>query len=91
MAPPPYQSIEQDTACRGPSREHPGREHGTKGEALSTFRRQITKVQKNKGAVTTVEQLSNDDRVLEVARIIGGIKITNKARRAAEEMIKKSA
>jgi DNA repair protein RecN (Recombination protein N) len=51
----------------------------------------VTKVQKDKGAITTVEQLSNDDRVLEVARIIGGIKITNKARRAAEEMIKKSA
>jgi len=51
----------------------------------------VTKVQKDKGAITTVEQLSNDDRVLEVARIIGGVKITKKARKAAEEMIKESA
>ena len=51
----------------------------------------VSKVQKGDGASTTVEQLSKNDRVLEVARILGGITITEKARKAAAEMIQKSA
>jgi DNA repair protein RecN (Recombination protein N) len=51
----------------------------------------VSKVQEDSGAKTNVQKLSNDDRILEVARILGGITITEKARKAAEEMIKKSA
>ncbi|HIE77763.1 MAG TPA: DNA repair protein RecN [Candidatus Thioglobus sp.] len=51
----------------------------------------VSKVQQGDGASTTVEQLSKNDRVLEVARILGGITITEKARKAAAEMIQKSA
>jgi len=51
----------------------------------------VSKAQQDDGAQTTVEQLSNDERVSEVARILGGATITEKARTAAEEMIRKSA
>jgi DNA repair protein RecN (Recombination protein N) len=51
----------------------------------------VSKAQKDAGAQTTVEQLSNHERVDEVARILGGATITDKARKAAEEMIKQSA
>ena len=50
----------------------------------------VSKVQQNTGAQTTVEQLSNHERVDEVARILGGANITYKTRKAAEEMIKQS-
>ena len=51
----------------------------------------VSKAQQDAGAQTTVEQLSNHERVDEVARILGGATITDKARKAAEEMIKQSA
>ncbi len=51
----------------------------------------VSKAQQDDGAQTTVEQLSADERVSEVARILGGATITDKARKAAEEMIKQSA
>ncbi|MDG2353449.1 MAG: DNA repair protein RecN [Gammaproteobacteria bacterium] len=51
----------------------------------------VSKAQQDDGAQTTVEQLSADERVSEVARILGGATITDKARTAAEEMIEKSA
>jgi len=51
----------------------------------------VSKAQQGGGARTTVEQLSSDERVSEVARILGGATITDKARKAAEEMIKQSA
>lgn len=51
----------------------------------------VSKAQQGDRASTTVEQLSKNDRVLEVARILGGITITEKARKAAAEMIQKSA
>ncbi|MEO1890760.1 MAG: DNA repair protein RecN [Candidatus Thioglobus sp.] len=51
----------------------------------------VSKAQQDAGAQTTVEQLSNHERVDEVARILGGTTITDKARKAAEEMIKQSA
>ncbi len=51
----------------------------------------VSKAQQDDGAQTTVEQLSTDERVNEVARILGGATITEKARKAAEEMIKQSA
>ncbi|MCS5592772.1 MAG: DNA repair protein RecN [Gammaproteobacteria bacterium] len=51
----------------------------------------VSKAQQDDGVQTTVEQLSTDERVSEVARILGGATITDKALRAAEEMIKQSA
>ncbi|SFV79841.1 DNA repair protein RecN [hydrothermal vent metagenome] len=51
----------------------------------------VSKAQQDDGAQTTVEQLSADERINEVARILGGATITDKAHTAAEEMIEKSA
>ena len=50
----------------------------------------VSKTQNDNGAQTTVEQLSSDERISEVARILGGATITDKALRAAEEMIEQS-
>ncbi len=50
----------------------------------------VSKAQNDDGAQTTVEQLSSKDRVSEVARILGGSKVTKTTRKAAEEMILKS-
>ena len=50
----------------------------------------VSKAQNDDGAQTTVEQLSSKDRVSEVARILGGSKVTRTTRKAAEEMILKS-
>jgi DNA repair protein RecN (Recombination protein N) len=50
----------------------------------------VSKAQQDDGAQTTVEKLSADERINEVARILGGATITDKARTAAEEMIEKS-
>jgi DNA repair protein RecN (Recombination protein N) len=50
----------------------------------------VSKTQNDNGAQTTVEQLSNDERISEVARILGGATITDKALRVAEEMIEQS-
>ncbi|WP_428086713.1 DNA repair protein RecN [Candidatus Thioglobus sp.] len=60
---------------------------------VAAFGRQhlrVSKTQQNDSVQTTVEQLSNAERVNEVARILGGVTITNKTRQAAEEMIKQS-
>ncbi len=51
---------------------------------------QVSKVQQDDSVQTTVIQLTNDQRVEEVARIVGGATITDKARLAAEEMISAS-
>jgi DNA repair protein RecN (Recombination protein N) len=40
--------------------------------------------------VTTVRKLKDNERVEEVARMLGGIKITQQTRRHAEEMVKRS-
>lgn len=37
---------------------------------------------------TTVKELNDDERVEEIARMLGGIKITDKTRKHAEEMVK---
>ena len=50
----------------------------------------VSKSQQDDGVQTTVEQLSRDERVNEVARILGGATITDKALKAAEEMVKQS-
>jgi len=47
----------------------------------------VSKSQNQEGAQTTVGQLSEAQRVDEVARILGGSSITEKTRNAAEEMI----
>ena len=50
----------------------------------------VSKVQNTQGAQTTVEQLKDEQRVDEVARILGGATVTDKARVAAAEMIASS-
>lgn len=50
----------------------------------------VSKVQNAEGAQTTVEQLKDEQRVDEVARILGGATVTEKARVAAAEMITSS-
>ncbi|SFV86018.1 DNA repair protein RecN [hydrothermal vent metagenome] len=47
----------------------------------------VQKSQENDGAQTTVLQLSNGERVNEIARILGGATITDSTRTAAAEMI----
>ncbi len=51
---------------------------------------QVQKAQAKDGAQTTVKQLSDNQRIDEIARILGGSTITEKTRTAAEEMIKLS-
>jgi DNA repair protein RecN (Recombination protein N) len=51
----------------------------------------VSKTQKETGAKTTVERLSDVDRVSEVARILSGTSVSDKARKAAAEMITKSS
>jgi DNA repair protein RecN (Recombination protein N) len=50
----------------------------------------VQKSQDKEGAQTTVTQLSNNQRVDEIARILGGSTITDKTKTVAEEMIKLS-
>ena len=50
----------------------------------------VSKAQQDGGAQTTVEQLEDAQRIDEVARILGGATITDKARVAAAEMIASS-
>ncbi len=50
----------------------------------------VSKAQEKSGAQTEVLQLSDQDRIDEVARILGGAVITDKARNAAAEMIQSS-
>ena len=50
----------------------------------------VSKSQNEEGAQTTVEQLDHKQRTEEVARILGGATITDKARVAAAEMIASS-
>lgn len=49
-----------------------------------------SKTQQRAGVQTTVEQLSEQQRIDEIARILGGATITDKARNAAAEMIETS-
>lgn len=51
----------------------------------------VVKIQKNGATFTQVTDLSLSQRTEEVARILGGITISEKTRVAAEEMIKSSA
>jgi DNA repair protein RecN (Recombination protein N) len=60
---------------------------------VAAFGHQHLRVQKSQdkeGAQTTVTQLSNNQRVDEIARILGGSTITDKTKTVAEEMIKLS-
>ncbi len=50
----------------------------------------VHKSQENEGAQTTVMQLSDDERVDEIARILGGAIITDSTRSTAAEMIQLS-
>jgi len=51
----------------------------------------VVKIQKSGSTFTQVTTLNQKQRTDEVARILGGIKISDKTRMAAEEMIKASA
>ena len=51
----------------------------------------VLKTQKNGSTFTQVNSLNSKERTDEIARILGGIKISEKTRMAAEEMIKSSA
>ena len=51
----------------------------------------VEKTQKNDMTFTDVVSLDNNQRADEIARILGGIKITEKTRIAAEEMISSSS
>jgi len=51
----------------------------------------VVKTQRDGSTFTQVTALNQEQRTDEVARILGGIKISNKTRMAAEEMIKTSA
>jgi DNA repair protein RecN (Recombination protein N) len=51
----------------------------------------VEKTQKDGLTFTSVTSLSRKERADEVARILGGIKISNKTRIAAEEMIDTSS
>ena len=51
----------------------------------------VVKIQKNGATYTHVSDLSLSQRTEEVARILGGITVSDKTRVAAEEMIKSSA
>ena len=48
---------------------------------------QVTKEAKRKRAVTSVRVLSEDERVDEIARMLGGMQVTEKTREHALEMI----
>ena len=47
----------------------------------------VSKSEENKRVVTKLNQLSEENRVDEIARMLGGIKITDKTRDHAREMI----
>ena len=51
----------------------------------------VVKIQKNGATYTEVTNLNPLERTDEVARILGGIKVSDKTKMAAEEMIKSSA
>jgi DNA repair protein RecN (Recombination protein N) len=51
----------------------------------------VVKTQKNGSTFTQVASLSPKERTDEVARILGGITISDKTRIAAEEMINSSS
>ena len=50
----------------------------------------IRKIDNGKGAESTVAKLNEEERVSEIARIIGGVKVTPKQIQAAREMLEKN-
>ena len=48
----------------------------------------VTKLTDGKTTRTVLTVLSADDRVEEIARMLGGVSVTDKAREHAEEMLK---
>jgi len=51
----------------------------------------VTKLTDGRTTRTTLTQLSQDDRVEELARMLGGVEVTAKARDHAREMLKAAA
>jgi DNA repair protein RecN (Recombination protein N) len=61
--------------------------HSAQIASLATSHYKITKQTANDRAFTTVDLLSEDGRVGEVARILGGLSVTKAQSDAAKEMI----
>ena len=55
--------------------------------ALGDAHFSVEKVVKQKRATTQVEQLANEERIDEIARMLGGTKITQAVKRTAKEML----
>jgi DNA repair protein RecN (Recombination protein N) len=51
----------------------------------------VVKLTDGKTARTTVRELSTEDRVEELSRMIGGVEITERTRAHAEEMMTRAA
>ncbi len=63
--------------------------HSAQIASLADSHFKITKEEKNGRAETAVALLDDSERIEEIARILGGIEITNAQRDAAKEMIEK--
>lgn len=61
--------------------------HAAQIASLATAHYRIAKSEQAERTVSTVERLDNEGRVREVARILGGLSVTDTQRRAATEMI----
>ena len=61
--------------------------HSAQIASLADVHYRVSKTERNGRAEAFVEELSGDDRVEEIARILGGIEVTRVQREAAREMI----
>jgi DNA repair protein RecN (Recombination protein N) len=61
--------------------------HSAQIASLATAHYKIAKMEQGERTVSTVSLLDDDGRVAEVARILGGLSVTDTQRRAAAEMI----
>lgn len=61
--------------------------HAAQIASLATAHYRISKSEQAERTVSTVERLDNEGRIKEVARILGGLSVTDTQRRAATEMI----
>ena len=61
--------------------------HSAQIASLATAHYKISKSEQAERTVSTVERLDREGRIKEVARILGGLSVTDTQRRAAIEMI----
>ena len=64
--------------------------HSPQVASLADAHYVIRKTETKTGAESTVKRLDEDERVAEIARIIGGVEVTSKQMQAAGEMIEKN-